>query len=96
MAAVRAVVDAGVAVMGHVGLTPQSISVLGGFRPQGRSAHDALQIVRDAKVNVQQCAADSDIGLYNTLPLMPPCSVTLLASAGGRQPCLSQLLPTLL
>ena len=50
MAAVRSVVDAGVAVMGHVGLTPQSISVLGGFRPQGRSAHDALQIVHDAKV----------------------------------------------
>ena len=52
VAAVRAVVDAGVAVMGHVGLTPQSISVLGGFRPQGRSALDALQIVRDAKASV--------------------------------------------
>ena len=46
----KAVVDAGVAVMGHVGLTPQSISVLGGFRPQGRSADSALQIIRDAKV----------------------------------------------
>ena len=52
IAAVRAVVDAGVAVMGHVGLTPQSISALGGFRPQGRSAESALQIVRDAKVSV--------------------------------------------
>ena len=47
---VRAVVDAGVAVMGHVGLTPQSISVLGGFRPQGRSADDAMQIIHEAKV----------------------------------------------
>ena len=35
--AVGAVVEAGVAVMGHVGLTPQSISVLGGFRPAGQS-----------------------------------------------------------
>ena len=49
--AVKAVVDAGVAVMGHVGLTPQSISVLGGFRPQGRSADSAMQIIRDAKVS---------------------------------------------
>jgi len=88
---VRAVVDAGVAVMGHVGLTPQSISVLGGFRPQGRSAHDALQIVRDAKVSVQQCAADSNIGLDDTLPLMPSCPVTLLAGlqARPRHSCLN-------
>ncbi|KAK1309452.1 hypothetical protein QJS10_CPA09g00617 [Acorus calamus] len=33
--AARAIVDTGIAVMGHVGLTPQAISVLGGFRPQG-------------------------------------------------------------
>ena len=36
MEAARAIVEAGVAVMGHVGLTPQSISVLGGFRPQAQ------------------------------------------------------------
>ncbi|KAK9832222.1 hypothetical protein WJX74_003546 [Apatococcus lobatus] len=47
--AVTAVVDAGVAVMGHVGLLPQSISVLGGFGPQGRSAANALQVLDDAK-----------------------------------------------
>lgn len=33
----RSVVEAGVAVMGHVGLTPQAISVLGGFRPAAQS-----------------------------------------------------------
>ncbi|CAD6233531.1 unnamed protein product [Miscanthus lutarioriparius] len=33
--AAKAIVEAGIAVMGHVGLTPQAISVLGGFRPQG-------------------------------------------------------------
>lgn len=44
VAAAKAIVDAGVAVMGHVGLTPQSISTLGGFRPQGRSASGAIQV----------------------------------------------------
>ena len=53
-ASVRAVVDSGIAVMGHVGLLPQSISVLGGFRPQGQSAASALQVMEDALV-----------GLYN-------------------------------
>ena len=43
--AARALVDAGVAVMGHVGLTPQSISVLGGFRPQGRSHDEAMEVI---------------------------------------------------
>lgn len=46
--AARAVAAAGVAVMGHVGLTPQSISVLGGFRPSGRSASEAVKVVRAA------------------------------------------------
>ena len=34
--------------MGHVGLTPQSISALGGFRPQGRSSSEATRILREA------------------------------------------------
>ncbi|KAK9817891.1 hypothetical protein WJX72_003844 [[Myrmecia] bisecta] len=49
VAAVAAVVDAGVAVMGHVGLTPQAISVLGGFKPQGQTARQAIRIIREAK-----------------------------------------------
>ena len=47
--AVRAITDAGIAVLGHVGLTPQQISVLGGFRPLGRSAESAMAIIREAK-----------------------------------------------
>lgn len=52
-ASVRAVVESGIAVMGHVGLLPQSISVLGGFRPQGQSAASALQVMEDALVSSQ-------------------------------------------
>ena len=45
---VRKLVDGGIAVMGHVGLTPQSISVLGGFRAQGRTADAAVRVLDDA------------------------------------------------
>ena len=45
---IRRIVDGGVAVMGHVGLTPQAISVIGGFRAQGRTAHRARELVDDA------------------------------------------------
>ena len=51
-ASVRAVVESGIAVMGHVGLLPQSISVLGGFRPQGQTAASALQVIKDALVGL--------------------------------------------
>jgi 3-methyl-2-oxobutanoate hydroxymethyltransferase len=44
----QTIVDGGVAVMGHVGLTPQAISVLGGFRAQGRTAVRARQLVDEA------------------------------------------------
>jgi 3-methyl-2-oxobutanoate hydroxymethyltransferase len=47
--AVEAIVDAGVAVVGHVGLTPQAISVLGGFRPAATTASEALRVVREAR-----------------------------------------------
>ena len=40
--------DGGIAVMGHVGLTPQAISVIGGFRAQGRTAKRAREILDDA------------------------------------------------
>ena len=44
----RAIVDAGIPVMGHVGLTPQTATALGGYRAQGRNAARALQVARDA------------------------------------------------
>jgi 3-methyl-2-oxobutanoate hydroxymethyltransferase len=44
----KAIVDSGVAVMGHVGLTPQTATTLGGHRAQGRRAERALEVARDA------------------------------------------------
>nr|CAD1843329.1 unnamed protein product [Ananas comosus var. bracteatus] len=46
--AAKAIVEAGIAVMGHVGLTPQAISVLGGFRPQGKTVESAIKVVETA------------------------------------------------
>jgi 3-methyl-2-oxobutanoate hydroxymethyltransferase len=44
----RAIVEAGIPVMGHVGLTPQTATALGGYRSQGRTAEKAMQVVNDA------------------------------------------------
>lgn len=45
---VRAIVKAGIPVMGHIGLTPQTISMLGGFKVQGKDAQTAQRIIEDA------------------------------------------------
>ncbi|HLF28787.1 MAG TPA: 3-methyl-2-oxobutanoate hydroxymethyltransferase [Anaerolineae bacterium] len=47
-ATVKAIVDAGIAVMGHIGLTPQSVSKLGGYRVQGKTARAAMKLLDDA------------------------------------------------
>ncbi len=46
--AVAAIVGAGIPVMGHLGLTPQSVHLLGGFRPQGRTVEAARRLLADA------------------------------------------------
>jgi 3-methyl-2-oxobutanoate hydroxymethyltransferase len=46
---VRAVIAAGVPVMGHIGLLPQSVKEFGGYKVQGRTAESAAQLLRDAK-----------------------------------------------
>jgi 3-methyl-2-oxobutanoate hydroxymethyltransferase len=45
---VKAIVKAGIPVMGHIGLTPQTISMLGGFKVQGKDAQAAQKIIDDA------------------------------------------------
>lgn len=55
-AAIRACVEAGIPVVGHVGLTPQSVHALGGFKVQGRGDAAAERVVADA-LAVQEAGA---------------------------------------
>ncbi len=63
---VRAMVDAGIATMGHVGLTPQNAAQLGGYRVQGRTRDGVAALVDDAR-------ALEDAGAFAVLlEAMPP------------------------
>lgn len=53
---IKTIIDGGIAVMGHIGLRPQHISILGGFRAQGRTAAQARMIIEDA-LAVQKAGA---------------------------------------
>ena len=46
---VQAIVGAGIPVQGHIGLTPQSATMLGGFKAQGRTAEKAIRLLDDAR-----------------------------------------------
>ncbi len=46
---VRRIVEAGIPVMGHLGLTPQSVHQFGGYRVQGKARKDALRLLEDAR-----------------------------------------------
>jgi len=54
--AVRAIVEAGIPVVGHVGLTPQSVHSLGGFKVQGRGEEAANRLIEDA-LAIQEAGA---------------------------------------
>jgi 3-methyl-2-oxobutanoate hydroxymethyltransferase len=57
-AQIRAIADAGMLVMGHIGLTPQSSGQLGGFKAQGRTAETAMELIVDARA-IQEAGAFS-------------------------------------
>jgi 3-methyl-2-oxobutanoate hydroxymethyltransferase len=65
----RAIVDAGIPVMGHVGLTPQTATTLGGYKAQGRTAERALGVARDA-------FALQDAGCFSIVFEAIPAAVT--------------------
>ncbi len=55
---VKAIVDAGIPVMGHIGLTPQTVSKLGGFKVQGKGEEAAETVLKDALL-LQEAGATS-------------------------------------
>jgi len=74
---VRRIVRAGVPVMGHVGLLPQSVHALGGFKVQGRGSEGAAKIVRDA-------VALEEAGVYAiVLEAVPPDVAEQVTSTVG-------------
>jgi 3-methyl-2-oxobutanoate hydroxymethyltransferase len=79
---VRAIVAAGIPVMGHLGLTPQSASSLGGFRLQGKTARQAKKIIDDAR-------ALEEAGVMSILLEMVPDRVCALITERAHIPIIS-------
>ncbi len=70
---VRRLTDYGIPVMGHLGLTPQSVHALGGFRQQARDAESAGQLLDDAKA-LEEAGAFSIV--LESIPSDLACKVT--------------------
>jgi 3-methyl-2-oxobutanoate hydroxymethyltransferase len=79
---VAGIVAAGIPCMGHLGLTPQSASSLGGFRVQGKDSARALRIVEDAKIL-------EEAGTYAILLEMVPDRVCKLITERANVPIIS-------
>jgi 3-methyl-2-oxobutanoate hydroxymethyltransferase len=65
---VRRIVRAGIPVMGHIGLTPQSVNGFGGFRVQGKEVKTAQQLIHDAEA-IQEAGAFAVVLELVTAPL---------------------------
>ncbi|HAI85557.1 MAG TPA: 3-methyl-2-oxobutanoate hydroxymethyltransferase [Firmicutes bacterium] len=91
---IKAIADAGVLVMGHVGLTPQSSGQLGGFKAQGRDPESAKELILDARA-IEEAGAFALL-----LEAVPPELTEFIAkdlaipvySIGAGVPCDGQLL----
>ncbi|XP_027337380.1 3-methyl-2-oxobutanoate hydroxymethyltransferase 1, mitochondrial-like [Abrus precatorius] len=79
IAAAKAIVEAGIAVMGHVGLTPQAISALVGFRPQGKNVASAVKVVETA-------LALQEAGCFSVVLECVPAPVAAAATAALQIP----------
>lgn len=90
---IRAITDAGILVMGHIGLTPQSSGQLGGFKAQGRDVKNAREVIKDA-------LAVQESGAFSLLIEAVPPEVTAFITRKleipvysiGAGPCNGQLL----
>jgi 3-methyl-2-oxobutanoate hydroxymethyltransferase len=82
----RAIVGAGIPVMGHVGLTPQTATALGGHKAQGRTAAAALQVARDS-IALQEAGCFSIV--FEAIPagvaelLMPVLDIPVIGIGAG-------------
>jgi 3-methyl-2-oxobutanoate hydroxymethyltransferase len=82
----RAIVAAGIPVMGHVGLTPQTATALGGYRSQGRTAERALKVMHDA-VALQEAGCFSIV--FEAIPsaltetIMPSMRIPVIGIGAG-------------
>ena len=78
----EAIVKCGIPAMGHLGLTPQSVSILGGFKVQGRDAETAARIVEDARIL-------EEAGAFSILLEMVPERVCALITERASIPIIS-------
>src|ERR671927_336858 len=86
VARARAIVQAGIPVMGHVGLTPQTSTALGGYRAQGRTAEAAERVAREA-LALQEAGCFSIV--FEAIPsavaaeIMPRMDVPVIGIGAG-------------
>ena len=86
IARARAISNAGIPVMGHVGLTPQTATALGGYRAQGRNA-EAARRVADQAVALQEAGCFSIV--FEAIPsavaeaIMPKMDITVIGIGAG-------------
>src|SRR6476469_9711830 len=87
VARAQAIVNAGIPVMGHVGLTPQTATALGGYKAQGRSADAAAKVAREA-LALQEAGCFSIV--FEAIPsavseeLMPQMDIPVIGIGAGQ------------
>ncbi len=83
-----AIVDAGIPVMGHVGLTPQTATALGGYRAQGRQGGQAAAIVTQA-LELQAAGCFAVVAEAVPAPSPPTCKTPSTCPSSASAPALT-------